>query len=105
MIQVDSLSPRYNGIYTIMDTGPSVQGRELDIYMWSCHEALVFGRRGVAVNVLRLGWNPRASSASSNQSEIRSREQHLQPEVGNPSVPIAPPSLPAADAVEPRDQR
>ncbi len=31
---------KYNGVYTIMDTGPQVQGRELDLYMWSCHEAL-----------------------------------------------------------------
>src|SRR5688500_15636389 len=45
VIQVDRLGDRYNGIYTIMDTGPAVQGREIDIYMWSCHEALQFGRR------------------------------------------------------------
>ena len=31
---------RYNGVYTVMDTGPKVQGRLLDLYMWSCHEAL-----------------------------------------------------------------
>src|SRR5688500_11560438 len=45
VIQVYRLGERYNGIYTIMDTGPAVQGREIDIYMWSCHEALQFGRR------------------------------------------------------------
>jgi 3D (Asp-Asp-Asp) domain-containing protein len=61
VIQVDSLSPRYNGIYTVMDTGPAVQGREIDIYMWNCNEALDFGRRSIAINVLRLGWNPKAS--------------------------------------------
>jgi 3D (Asp-Asp-Asp) domain-containing protein len=61
VIQIDSLSPRYNGIYTVMDTGPAVQGREIDIYMWNCNEALDFGRRSIAVNVLRLGWNPKAS--------------------------------------------
>ena len=33
-------TPRYNGIYTILDTGPAVQGRQVDIYMWSCNEAL-----------------------------------------------------------------
>jgi len=54
--------PPYTGIYTIMDTGPMVQGRHIDIYMWSCTEALSFGRRAVDVTVLRLGWNPRTST-------------------------------------------
>ena len=39
---------RYNGVYTVMDTGPKVQGRILDLYMWSCHEALRFGTEGRA---------------------------------------------------------
>jgi 3D (Asp-Asp-Asp) domain-containing protein len=64
VVQVDQLGERYNGIYTIMDTGPAVQGRHIDIYMWSCNEALALGRRDVLVNVLRLGWNPRASAHS-----------------------------------------
>src|SRR5437667_11635367 len=44
VVEIDSLPSRYNGIYAIMDTGPAVQGRLIDIYMWSCNEALVFGR-------------------------------------------------------------
>ena len=55
---------RYNGVYTIMDTGPRVQGRALDLYMWSCKEALSFGRKPIQVTVLRLGWNPQASTPS-----------------------------------------
>lgn len=55
---------KYNGIYTIMDTGPAVKGRILDVYMWSCHEALAFGRRKIQVTVLRRGWNPRASTTA-----------------------------------------
>jgi 3D (Asp-Asp-Asp) domain-containing protein len=62
VVQIDSQEPRYNGIYTIMDTGPKVQGRLVDIYMWSCIEALQFGRRPVHVTVLRLGWSPAAST-------------------------------------------
>src|ERR671936_3109354 len=62
VIQVDKLPERYNGIYTVMDTGPKVQGRHIDIYIWSCYEALALGRRPISLNVLRLGWNPRASS-------------------------------------------
>ena len=36
--------PEFDGVYTVMDTGPAVQGRLLDLYVWSCHEALAFGR-------------------------------------------------------------
>jgi 3D (Asp-Asp-Asp) domain-containing protein len=61
VIHVDRLDERYNGIYTVMDTGPSVQGRHVDIYMWSCYEALELGRRPVQITVLRLGWSPRAT--------------------------------------------
>ena len=75
VIQVDSLSPRYNGIYTVMDTGPAVQGREIDIYMWDCNEALAFGSRKVNVNILRLGWNPRASTPGVIRSILDQREQ------------------------------
>jgi 3D (Asp-Asp-Asp) domain-containing protein len=63
VIDVDSLPTKYNGVYTVMDTGPAVQGRQIDIYMWSCNEALQFGRRPIHLNVLRLGWNPRASTS------------------------------------------
>jgi 3D (Asp-Asp-Asp) domain-containing protein len=63
VIDVDSLPGKYNGVYTVMDTGPAVQGRQIDIYMWSCNEALQFGRRPIHLNVLRLGWNPRASTS------------------------------------------
>src|SRR6266478_1382287 len=63
VVEIDSLE-RYSGIYTIMDTGPSVQGRQVDLYMWSCNEALSFGRRPIRLTVLRLGWNPRATTPS-----------------------------------------
>ena len=66
--------PEYNGVYTIMDTGPLVQGRHLDLYIWSCDEALKFGRRRIEVTVLRLGWDPRASSPSLIDRLFRRRE-------------------------------
>ncbi len=59
VIQISALGPRYDGVYTIMDTGPKVQGHKLDIYLWSCKEAVSFGLRSASVVVLRLGWNPR----------------------------------------------
>ena len=62
VVEVDSLPQKYNGIYTVMDTGPAVQGRQVDIYMWNCNEALQFGRKRIRLTVLRLGWNPRATT-------------------------------------------
>ncbi|HYT74371.1 MAG TPA: 3D domain-containing protein [Vicinamibacterales bacterium] len=74
VIQIYKLGERYNGIYTIMDTGPAVQGRHIDIYMWSCNEALGLGRKYIAINVLRLGWNPKASTPTLIERFFRQRE-------------------------------
>jgi 3D (Asp-Asp-Asp) domain-containing protein len=79
VIQVYRLGERYNGIYTIMDTGPAVQGRHIDIYMWSCNEALELGRRAIQVVVLRLGWNPKASAPRLIDRLFRQRERALEP--------------------------
>jgi 3D (Asp-Asp-Asp) domain-containing protein len=56
VVQVDGVPDRYRGIYTVLDTGPEIRGREVDLYIWSCNEALAFGRRHVDVTVLRRGW-------------------------------------------------
>jgi rare lipoprotein A (peptidoglycan hydrolase) len=74
VIQIDSLPNKYNGVYTIMDTGPMVQGRHIDLYMWSCYEALDFGRRPLRLTVLRLGWSPQASTPSVVDPLFRERE-------------------------------
>lgn len=62
VVQLDFKEDRYDGIYTVLDTGPAVQGREIDLYMWSCNEAIRFGRKPVRMIVLRLGWNPHATT-------------------------------------------
>ena len=93
VIHIDSLPGRYNGVYTILDTGPTIQGRHIDLYMWSCHEALAFGRRTIRLTVLRLGWNPRASTPSLIDILFRRREraqQQAEPEPP-PSPPLARP--------------
>ena len=59
VIQVEGVPERFKGIYTVLDTGPKIQGRRIDVYMWSCYEALDFGRRPITLTVLRLGWNPK----------------------------------------------
>jgi 3D (Asp-Asp-Asp) domain-containing protein len=56
VIQVDGVAARYHGIYTVLDTGPEIKGREIDIYMWNCDEAVSFGRQQVKLTVLRSGW-------------------------------------------------
>ena len=62
VVQIDALPGHYNGIYTVLDTGPAVQGRQVDLYMWSCYEALEFGRQPIKLTVLRLGWSPRQTT-------------------------------------------
>ena len=90
VVQVDKLTDKYNGIYTVMDTGPKVHGRHLDIYLWNCDEALQLGRRQMLITVLRMGWNPKASSPKLVERLFRQREAVLPP----------PPVWPAAATSE-----
>ena len=68
VVQIDGIPERHRGIYTVLDTGPKVLGRHLDLYMWSCNEALSFGRRPVAVTILRHGWKPNDAVPASNRT-------------------------------------
>lgn len=45
----------YSGEYTVTDTGRTIVGREIDIYIANDAEAKRFGRRNVQVEVLELG--------------------------------------------------
>ena len=92
VVNVTTDSAKYNGVYTIMDTGPKVQGRLLDLYMWSCREALAFGRKPIQVTVLRLGWNPGASMPSLIDRLFRRRERAATPAA---AVPPQPPEVTA----------
>lgn len=74
VVQIDAPGSKYDGVYTVLDTGPKVKGRHLDLYMWSCHEALRFGRRSVRIEVLRLGWNPAHSAPDLVGTLFRQRE-------------------------------
>ncbi len=77
VVQIDAPGQRYDGVYTVMDTGPKVQGRHLDLYMWSCHEALRFGRTAVRTVVLRLGWSPANSSPGVVDTLFKTREKKI----------------------------
>jgi 3D (Asp-Asp-Asp) domain-containing protein len=91
VVRLDTPDSRYNGIWTIMDTGPAVQGRTVDLYVWSCHDALAFGRRPVQLTVLRLGWNPR------NSEPGRIDTLYRQSEVARARLPL--PSAPSEPAI------
>lgn len=79
VVQVDRLGSRYDGVYTVMDTGPKVHGRHLDIYLWNCNEALQLGRRQMLITVLRMGWNPQNSTPKLVERLFRQREAVLPP--------------------------
>ena len=91
IVELNNDDERYDGIYSVVDTGPAVQGREIDIYMWSCHEALKFGRRPVRLTVLRLGWDPKATTPSFMQRLFRHPEPARAP---TPQRSLPPPSIP-----------
>lgn len=44
--------PGFAGVYSVMDTGSAIKGRDLDIFMASCGRAKRFGKRVVHVRLL-----------------------------------------------------
>jgi 3D (Asp-Asp-Asp) domain-containing protein len=42
-----------SGVYTVLDTGSHIRGRDLDIFMPSCGQARRFGKRPVVVRILK----------------------------------------------------
>ena len=99
VVRVENLPAAYNGIYTVMDTGPKVHGRHLDIYIWNCDEALELGRRQMVITVLRMGWNPRNSTPKLVDRLFRQREATLPPP---PAWP--PPATDVARQTLPEDR-
>ena len=99
VVNVAAGDARYSGVYTVMDTGPKIQGRIIDLYMWSCHEALAFGRKDVQVTVLRLGWDPKASSPTFVDRVFRRRAtvRQIPPPDPPPPAGIAPEGDPPAE--------
>jgi 3D (Asp-Asp-Asp) domain-containing protein len=54
-LQVVAPGQSYAGVYTVLDTGSRIKGRDLDIFMASCDHARRFGRRTVQVRILATG--------------------------------------------------
>ncbi len=89
VVQVQTPVARHNGIWTVLDTGPEVKGRELDLYMWSCNDALAFGRQTAQVTILRLGWDPQ-NSAPAGVEELFRRRERARPVSPAPATPPEP---------------
>ena len=98
VVRLETPNPRYSGVWTVMDTGPAVRGRSLDLYLWSCKEALQFGRRKVRLTVLRLGWSPENSIPGMVDTLFRKREAESKKPVAPPPTPSTVPSSGANDA-------
>jgi 3D (Asp-Asp-Asp) domain-containing protein len=95
IIQLAFEDKRYDGIYTVLDTGPEIKGRELDLYMWSCYEALDFGRRPVRLTMLRMGWHPQATTQGFFDRLFRKPKVDPPPLPARP-LPVAPDETPSS---------
>ena len=95
VVRLETPNPRYSGVWTVMDTGPAVRGRLVDLYLWSCKEALQFGRRPVRLTVLRLGWSPQNSLPGMVDTLFRKREAESKKATPAPTpapgVPVTTP--------------
>ena len=98
VVRLETPNPRYSGVWTVMDTGPAVRGRIVDLYLWSCKEALQFGRRSVRLTVLRLGWSPENSIPGMVDKLFHKREADAK-KAAPPAAPalLAPPPVTSPD--------
>ena len=104
VVRVETPNPRYSGVWTVMDTGPSVRGRSVDLYLWNCKEALAFGRKKVRLTVLRLGWSPENSIPGMVDSLFRKREAESRKPATAPAAP-PPNTVPSTGAARESGQR
>lgn len=96
VVRLETPNPKYSGVWTVMDTGPAVRGRTVDLYLWSCKDALQFGRRKVRLTVLRLGWSPENSIPGMVDTLFRKRE--AESKKAAPPPPPPPATVPSSDA-------
>ena len=101
VVRLETHDPRYSGVWTVMDTGPAVRGRIVDLYLWSCIEALEYGRRPIWLTMLRLGWNPQHSVRGLIDSLFRKREADAHA----PAQPTTPPPMPNEPSIDVRPRQ
>jgi 3D (Asp-Asp-Asp) domain-containing protein len=64
VVEIDANDGGFDGVYSILDTGPNIVGRRIDLYFFNCDEALIFGRQSVQLTVIRMGWSPANTARS-----------------------------------------
>jgi 3D (Asp-Asp-Asp) domain-containing protein len=101
VVRLETPNPKYSGVWTVMDTGPAVRGRIVDLYLWSCKDALQFGRRKVRLTVLRLGWSPENSIPGMVDTLFRKREAESKKAIPAPTAP--PATVPSPDGAAPAE--
>jgi 3D (Asp-Asp-Asp) domain-containing protein len=52
-IRLTGLGKPYDGVYIVADTGSSIRGRRIDLYIRNCQQARRFGRQSATVSVLQ----------------------------------------------------
>jgi len=54
-IRVEGLKGAPDGTYTVLDTGRTIKGHEIDVFIPRCAAAKAFGRQNVRVKILKRG--------------------------------------------------
>lgn len=103
IVNISTVDVKYTGVYSILDTGPAIQGRIVDLYMWSCFEALDFGRQPIELTVLRLGWDPEVSAPSLIEPLFRRREAARGAVLRAPPLPERVDTSESPEPLEPQD--
>ena len=73
----------YDGTYTVLDTGPGIRGRRIDLYMANCSAARRFGRKPATLTIIpsRVPSNFNAASRSRHGHAGRRGERRLSGEI------------------------
>ena len=69
---------RYSGDYTVEDTGGSVDGHHIDIYMPSRADAKKFGRQRVKVVILQYGDNTASPPDPQQKAEAKAENRSVR---------------------------
>jgi 3D (Asp-Asp-Asp) domain-containing protein len=69
---------RYSGDYTVEDTGGSVDGHHIDIYMPSRADAKKFGRQRVKVVILQYGDNAASPPDPQQKAEAKAENRSVR---------------------------
>ncbi|HKX32471.1 MAG TPA: 3D domain-containing protein [Blastocatellia bacterium] len=64
---------KYSGVYTVHDTGKSIKGKIIDLWVPTTYEARQFGRRQVKLHILRYGFPNQAKSSTQVKAQVKKR--------------------------------